>query len=175
MPARDKRALGLAVMGQRLAVVVPYFKLDPKDRTALVLALLMLLGLGQVSMFRQRFVDAAHRRHFGHAPSMDRLNAVDFAERFDHRGRTGGAADNRAFKACQSAARLLGRAQQPEPDRRHPKGQRHTVLIDQPCKRSAVKVRPRQYHARAYHGAGIGAAPSIDVEHRHHGQDDIAR
>ena len=99
--AHHQIALGLAVMGQIIAVIVDDLQLDPKGRAPLVFAQAVLLLDGQVAMLGQGKIGRAKRAHLAHAPGVDSIDAISFPEGLDHRRRTGRAADHGAFQAGQ--------------------------------------------------------------------------
>ena len=173
--AHQKVAECLAVPRQILAGIVDDFHIDAVDRAALiVLQGKAPFGVPVVVLGLER-IDRAERAHFGHAPGVNDLYAIIFFEAADHRRRAGGSADDGALERAEGLVVLFHEREQAEPYRRHARGDRDFFLLEQLEHAGAIEPRSREYQLGADHGRAIGQAPGVDVEHRHHRQDDVAR
>src|SRR5262249_56198340 len=78
--------------------------------------------------------------HFGHAPGMDHLNAVDVLECLRHCARAGRAADHDLLEMRQLAPCRFQMFQQHEPDCWHRGGASDLVPVEQFEDRCAVEL-----------------------------------
>ena len=172
--ANFQRAEGLAIPGQFPARVVDDLHLYADNGPA---ALKPLYGKRLFAIFaarRRAFVDAAQRAHFRHTPAHAALYPVAI-EVFHHRQRAGRAAHDDATQGVHRVARGFQISEQPQPHRGHARRQAHAFLVDQGAERCAVAhLVAREDQLGARHGAGVGRAPGIHMEHGHDRQHRIA-
>ena len=117
----------------------------------------------------------AERTHFGHAPGVKHLDAIVVPERIDHGRRAGRAANHGTAQGRKFQAGRLEVAEQHLPHRRHTRRVRDFFRLDQLIHRLAVQRRARKHQLGAGQRRGVWNAPCVDMKHRHHGQDGIAR
>ena len=105
---------------------------------------------------------------------MQHVHAVGVLERFDHRGRTGRAADHRALQRREREPRRFHMVQQHLPDRRHTGGICDFLTFDQLIDRLAVHRGAGKHQFAAGECGRVGDAPGVHVEHRHHRKHRVA-
>src|SRR5262245_46457182 len=124
-------ARGLAVPGQPLAGIVGDFHLDHERRLPLFLLNVEPRVSRQGGVFGLEGAGGAERAHFGHAPGVDHLDAIDVLENFGYGAGAGRAADDDLLEMRQLAAGPFEVLQQHEPDRRYRGGAGHLVAVEQ--------------------------------------------
>ena len=179
---RDRRSADLE-LAHRLAVpghepvLAARTDLDERDRNA-------LLGTAGVCVLRRearllagRARDRSDRAHLGHAPPVDDVEAVALRERLDHRawGRRashGHEPDRGEIPRVRSGVERL---QDPHPDRRDARGDRHFLLRESVEEARRIHVRPWEDLLDAGHRAREREAPRVRVEHRHDREAHVVR
>ena len=120
--------------------------------------------------------DRAERAHLGHAPGVQHLHVVALLEGAHHRRRAGRAADDRAAHRAELQV-VAPRRARAGPARRS--ARRPTCvtpsLSNSSCSDLPSSARAREHQLGADHARDVRQAPGVDVEHRHHRQDDVAR
>ena len=87
----------------------------------------------------------------------------------------GRATNDGASHARECPACFLKMAKQALPDSRNASGERNLLGFEQVVQRFAVQSRPGEYKFGPDHARDVRKSPSIDMEHRHNGQDHVAR
>ena len=127
----------------------------------------------KVDLVRLQRARRPDRAHLGHAPGVADLDAVIVLEGADHLRRAGRAADADELQGRQPLVLLAQVLEQAEPDRRHRRGHRDLLGLDQVVDRGPVELGARHDHSAAPHQAGVREAPGVGVEHRNDRQDRI--
>ena len=162
-------------MRQFAAVLADDLHVDAEHRAALLgLHRHALLGAQRLVLGLQR-ARGAQRAHLGHAPGVQHLHVVALLEGAHHRRRAGRAADDGAAHGAE--LRLFASTWASSPC--------HTVgtpaetvtpsASNSSCRLLPSRNGPGKHQLGADHAGRIRQAPGIDVEHRHHRQDHVAR
>ncbi|KAF1857266.1 hypothetical protein Lal_00014497 [Lupinus albus] len=132
-------------------------------------------GLGILSaVLALRHVGEAERAGFRHAPGMQNLHP-HLLEALDHHRRAGRSADGDAAHGGQFLLVGVQPVQQRQPDGRHAGAVGDFLGLEQLVQAGAVQLAAGEDQLGADHRRGIGGAPGIDVEHRHHRQHHVRR
>ena len=166
-------AHGLAVPWKLPAYFVHDAQLHTQNWVALLCLDVPALLIAQRCMFLERNGNRPQRRHLGHTPGVEHIDAQLTLVGLDQRTRHGRAADDQRPYARDIAGILLEFVIETVPDRRHTCCNRDPFIGDQVGQRLGLEMRPGHDDFGAGSGARIGQSPRHGVKLGHNRQHNI--
>ena len=173
--AHHQIAERLAVPRQLAAVRIDNLHVDAEYRPALLRLHLVECIATELRMLCPRCAQRAKRTQLRHPPSVHGGDVVALFEGAQHRRRQRSASHDRASHGGKLELVLVHVIEQTLPDGGNTGRHRHLLRLDQLVERLAIQCGARENQLRAAQRRAVGDLPGVDVEHRHHGKNRVAR